>query len=192
MFSKKMLRFASFLLGVLILALPVPNLAAQHQEAAQPFASKGDNPSTVRQKATLQEKGLLDNPNPRSAIEISLRSDKTSLRPGDELRFTAETDRDCFLTLLYVSESGTVVVLWPNQESGWNNRVRGHRPIRIPEQGSAIRLKVDGRQPFERILAVACSEPDVLLDKRDYIERPGRPVRDLAFRAEDLREETPA
>jgi hypothetical protein len=181
--------FVLVILGVCGVWLAASYLANPRVEAAPfPTHAKG-NSLAAPQRIAFQEAGPVVNTNRRNALEIVLKADKGTLRPGDELRFTAEVDRDCYMTLLYVSESGKVLVLWPTKESGRNNRVHARRPMQIPEAGSSIRLQVDGRRPYERVFAVACTEPDVLIEKGDYIETPGQPIRSLAFSAEDLLDE---
>ncbi len=189
MFATRTTSLVFAFLGVCGLWFAASYLAASRLEAASFPAHDSDVSHVTPQRIAFRETGPVVNSNPRNAVEIVLRADKGTLRPGDELRLTAEADRDCYMTLLYTSESGNVMVLWPTKESGWNNRVQAHRPIQIPEPGSKIRLQVDGRRPYERLFAVACTAPDLLIGKGDYIESPGQPVRTLAFPGEDLLDE---
>jgi len=189
MSSKRIFGILLSLLGACAIWWTNPDVGAQSIEGARFAKDQGEN-SSLASKGPLGEGSLVTNRNPRTNIKVFLRTDNSSVKPGDELHFTAETDRDCYLTLLYPSsESNKVTVLWPNQESGWNNRVRRGKPIRIPEPGSSIHLKVDGRSPYERIVAVAASEPDCFLGRRDYLEEPGRPIRTLALQSSELLEE---
>ncbi len=48
---------------------------------------------------------------------------------------------------------------------------------------------MDGRSPYERIFALASSEPDSFLRDKDYVEEPGRPLKTLAIESSELLEE---
>jgi C1A family cysteine protease len=183
-------------LGILLVLLmgcailpPNPKAWAQAMEAARAAADKSPD-SHLKSKASSVETLTVKNRNPRTNIKIRLRTDRSTLNPGDELHFTVETDRDCYLTLLYPSsKSDKITVVWPNKESGWNSRVKAGRAMKVPAPGGAIQLRVDGRSPFERILAVASSEPDSIVRDEDYIGNRDRPVRTLSYRSSDLVEE---
>ncbi len=186
MFAKRFPNVLVLFLGVCFLFMAASHLRAQGTNVERLAAAVSENSADLNAKRAFVERGLVVNSNPRTDIEISLKTDNPSLKPGDELRFTVGTDRDCYLTVLYPSESGNVIVLWPNDESGWNNRVTANTPIRIPGPDSSIHIKVDGTAPYERILAVASSEPHGFFRDRDYVDQPGQPVKALAFRSKEL------
>jgi C1A family cysteine protease len=185
--AKRFLTFLVLFVGICLLYLPSFGLGVHAFDGTRLAAAETETGSNLSEKSALIEKSAPVNRNPRSNIEISLRADKLYLNPGDELRLTVETDRDCYLTVFYPSESGDVTVLWPNAENGWNNRVRAGAQIRIPGTGSAIRIKAKaGGAQHERILAVASSEPQAFFRDRDYVEQPGQMVKTLEVRSNEL------
>lgn len=184
--AKRFLTVLVFFVGICLFCLPSYALRAYAADGKRLAAAESENSANLSAKTALAEKSLLVNKNARSNVQISLTAENSSLKPGDELRFTVETDRDCYLTVLYPSESGSVIVLWPNAESGWNNKVRANTPIQIPGPDTSIHIRVDGLAPYERIMAVASSEPHSFFRDRDYVDQPGRPVKALALRSKEL------
>ena len=131
---------------------------------------------------------LPSNRDPSGNIAISLTSDKSIASAGEQLSFTATVDRGCRLTVTYVSESGRVTVLWPNRESGWNALARADSPIRIPSPESRFKLQVDGKQPYETIVAYATSDGKDILNEGQLRDIPGTDFRMFAGTSADLAE----
>lgn len=111
---------------------------------------------------------LVGNSNPKTAIRIRLAIDKSVIPPGDRVTFTAETDRECYLTVLYVSRSGKVSLLWPHPLDSSVGIVRERTPIRIPPAHAPFRFTVDGTRPSETILAYATSARDLVFGQNDF------------------------
>lgn len=107
------------------------------------------------------------------AIRIKITPDRSVVRPGEEISMSVETDVDCFLTLLSVGSSGKVIRLWPNPYSSPDNRVRAHSPIRIPDPDGDFKIRVDGSQPVERIIAYATTQKGAILDEVDFEQAAG-------------------
>ncbi len=120
---------------------------------------------------------LPSNRNDAGNIDISLKPEKSVFSAGDLLSFTATVDRDCYLTVMYVSKSGKVIVLWPNRESGLNSPARTDVPIRIPARESRFQLQVDGKQPYETIVAYATTGGRNVLDEDRLSDIPGTAFR---------------
>lgn len=110
-------------------------------------------------------------------IRISLTSDKTYARPGDEISVTVEADRPCYLKVVNVDASGNVVQLWPNRGSGWNGRVSANTPVRIPGPGAGFKIQVDGSQPVETVIAYAGTDERGLIPEDQFREIPGGSVK---------------
>ena len=109
------------ILSAFIICLPFKVLAA-HDSDDDPleFDQSGyykDVQLTVGKGIPLEL--LPRNLNDSGNIGISLNPEKPLFSAGDLLSFTASVDRDCYLTVMYVSKSGKVVVLWPK-----NTRIR--------------------------------------------------------------------
>ncbi len=113
---------------------------------------------TLDEGSTGGDSALLGNADPATAISIRLAVDKPVVSPGDRITLTAETDRDCFLTVLYASHSGKVYLLWPHQAGATSGKVSGKTRIGIPEPDAPFSITVDGTRPQETILAYATSD----------------------------------
>lgn len=101
---------------------------------------------------------LLANTDRTTAISIRLALDKPIVSPGDRITLTAQTDGDCYLTVLYASHSGKVYLLWPHQAGTTSGKVPRGTRIVIPEPDASFSITVDGTQPHETILAYATSD----------------------------------
>ncbi len=126
---------------------------------------------------------LMNNKDAATSIRISLTADKGDAKPGEEIALTAETDRDCYLTVFSLGASGTVTVLWPSRESGWDNRVRARTPVKITGPGAALRIQIDGSQRFEKFVAFAASEQNAIFRDKDFRELPGGEAKAFAGHA---------
>ena len=167
------------ILSAFIICLPFKVLAA-HDSDDDPleFDQSGyykDVQLTVGKGVPLEL--LPRNLNDSGNIGISLNPEKPLFSAGDLLSFTASVDRDCYLTVMYVSKSGKVVVLWPNRESGLNSPARTGVPIRIPARESRFQLQVDGKQPYETIVAYATTGRKNVLDEDRLSDIPGTAFR---------------
>jgi len=115
---------------------------------------------TLDEGSTRGDRALLGNADPETAISIRLAVDKPVVSAGDRITLTAQTDRDCFLTVLYASHSGKVYLLWPHQAGTTSGKVSRGTRITIPEPHAPFSITVDGTQPHETILAYATSDRD--------------------------------
>ena len=132
------------------------------------------------------------NPDPLTNISVSLKADKRTVRPGDELSLVAETDCDCFLTIMYAGSSGKAVVLWPNREFGWDGKVSAHVPVNVPGKAAGFKITADGTRPNETIVAYATDQSESIFNDHDFKELHEGRVKffagDAAALAEDFRQ----
>ncbi len=120
-------------------------------------------------------------------LRITLTPDKTLYRPWEPVSFTVVTDRDCYLTLMYLSPSGKVLVIWPyNQSSPLEHRVRANEEVRVPHNKTEFKLVPDGSATRERLVAVACTARDTLLQEQDFRTSSAMPVKSFNGTVEDL------
>ncbi len=163
---------AILMLSALIICLSCHILSAQNSESDQfgfdEYADYRDLQLTVTKGGA--EEFLPSNLDESSNIDISLDSDKPVFSAGDLLSFTAAVDRDCHLTVMYVSQSGKVIVLL-------NSLARADVPIQIPARQSRFQLQVDGKQPYETILAYATTGRNNILDEDRLSDIPGTDFR---------------
>jgi hypothetical protein len=163
------------MLSAFIICLPLQVLSAgDSDDDPFEFDQSGYYKDVRLTVGTGVPSGLLpSNLNDSGNIDISLRPEKPVFSAGDLLSFTASVDRDCYLTIMYVSKSGKVIVLWPNRESGVNSPARTDVPIRIPARESRFQLQVDGKQPYETIVAYATTGRKNVLDEDRLSDIPG-------------------
>lgn len=120
---------------------------------------------------------LPSNPNPDSAIKISLHADKRHVRPGDPLALTFATNRDCYLTIMDMGTSGRIVRLWPNEYSGQDNFVKANSRRQFPSDQDQFRFTIAGPDGTERIIAYATTERGRILSEEEF-----RRLRDSGFK----------
>ena len=142
-------------------------------------------PAEVSDYASPPTPALLKNADTATGINIRLIVERPRASPGDEITIVAETDEDCYLTVLYPSHSGKILVLWPNEGSNWNHTVPAHRPIRIPGERSGLRLVVDGKHPIERILAYTTAKTHAIFPEQAFQVLPGQQVRHFVADGDD-------
>ncbi len=122
MLSRKILGILLVFLGMCIIWPASHDLEAQYLQVARVATNEGKN-SNLESKQGLDVGNIVRNRSPRTNIKVFLRADKSPLKPGDELHITVETNRDCYLTLLYPSSESNKVTV-PLAKSG----------IRVEEQ----------------------------------------------------------
>ena len=162
MHTVRKLRIALMGISALLL-LAVCAVAFAQSRSARDYSRGG------QERAAFAHSGVIEqNRDPATNIHIRLTVDKLSAQPGDTISLIAEVDRDCYLTILTLGESGRVVRLWPNGSSGWNARVAAGRRIEVPGPGDVFQVRVDGSRPVERIIAVAGTAEDDILCEADF------------------------
>jgi hypothetical protein len=146
------------LLSALCAGTPA-TLEAQYRDSGESRPSRKSHLPTAERD--LQSAFVLPaNEDASRNIRVLLRTDKPYLRPGDEIGLTVQADRDCYVTVFSAGASGRVVVLWPNRWSGWDNSVLANRPVKITGGEEGLRIKTDGTNPVERIVAYATTEKE--------------------------------
>ena len=96
-------------------------------------------------------------------IRIKITLDKPLYHAGEPITFTVVSDRDCYLTLMYLSASGRVVIIWPYQTESLERKVLRNQTIRVPDTSGRFKFVSDGSAPYERIFAFACAEKNCTL-----------------------------
>ncbi|SLM27485.1 exported hypothetical protein [Desulfamplus magnetovallimortis] len=103
--------------------------------------------------------GLRVQDNPGASFQIKNVVDQTPpLKVGDPVVVTVTADRDCYLHVYYLSGSGNIRQIFPdNRMSG--NMIRGGTKTVIPPYGSNYMLTLMHPPVQESILSVATLEP---------------------------------
>jgi hypothetical protein len=140
----------------------------------RPWQEERGVPSIMRPEKAESAGSLNDNAN--TNIRIKITPDQAVFRSGEPMTFTVVADQDCYLTLMYLSPSGKVTIIWPYGSDSFERNVRHNETVRVPDIGGRFKLVSDGSAPYERIVAVACAERNLLLQKEDFLVLPETPV----------------
>ena len=138
------------------------------------------------------------NKNANTNIKIKITPDQPVFRPGEPITFTVISDQDCYLTLMYLSPSGKGTIIWPYESDSLERKVRHNEAVRVPDIGGRFKFVSDGSAPYERIVAVACAEKNLLLQKDDFLVSPAAsvmslrgPIKDFAARVVERTKRVP-
>ncbi len=91
---------------------------------------------------------------------IQLKTDKTEYKQGEQIVFTVEANKECYLTLIDIGTSGKVKIIFPPQYRQ-DNVIPSNKPYRIPMEGvdPAFVYKVEGPPGKNTIKAIATLNP---------------------------------
>lgn len=99
-------------------------------KACQELASKLG--SELRYGYVLKTLSKLENPNPKFRVRLSVdKGNNAVYKVGEPVKFYIESDRDCYVTLIDVTTSGTVYVLFPNKFEP-DNFIKAGKRYEIP------------------------------------------------------------
>jgi len=101
-------------------------------------------------------------------IKITLSVNRTSVEPGDEIVLTFEADKDCYLTIMDMGTSGSILRLWPNQYSGDDNFVPAGSPRQFPGPQDGFKYRVGLPPGVERIIAYATTKKGRILSEQEF------------------------
>ena len=59
---------------------------------------------------------LIENPRCSWKVDVQLNHSNGVYKVGEDLSFTVETPRDCYLHIININPSGVFAVLWPMRE----------------------------------------------------------------------------
>ena len=96
-------------------------------------------------------------PDPNRLI-AELWTEKSSYKLGDKIRFQFRTNRDAYVTLINVSTSGGMSIIFPNQFSK-NNFVKAGQTISVPGEGWGFDFVLSGQPGTEIVRLVASEDP---------------------------------
>jgi hypothetical protein len=126
----------------------------------------GDVGAEHHPAAELEELGAA-----AAGIKVSAWVDRpdATYRPGDTITLMVKASRDAYITVLDAGTSGKVHVVFPNRYQS-DNRVQAFEVVRIPGEGSRIRLAVHGPAGREVLKIFASEKPIDYLDVRRLAE----------------------
>ena len=99
--------------------------------------------------------GITIHDNPNASLQVNVWVDQSpSLKVGDPLVVTVRADRDCYLSVYYLSGSGIIRQLFPDQRMV-TNWVKGDIEHSIPPSDGPYRFALKSPPAQESIIAVA-------------------------------------
>ena len=142
----------------------------------RPWQEERGEPTSSTMGSEKPESAGSLNKNANTNIKIKITPDQPVFRPGEPITFTVISDQDCYLTLMYLSPSGKVTIIWPYESDSLERKVRHNEAVQVPDIGGRFKFVSDGSAPYERIAAVACAEKNLLLQKEDFLVSPAASV----------------
>ena len=99
---------------------------------------------------------LWDMSNRYSDLDVTFKTERSTYREGELLELTVRPNKDCFLTVLNWDPVGNFTQIFPNKFDS-NNRLRGGKTYRFPEQGDDYELYL-GQSGVERLKVIAVTD----------------------------------
>jgi caspase domain-containing protein/uncharacterized protein DUF4384 len=122
----------------------------------------------VVRESVLQQVSLLSHSSPEFSVTLETASTSADFAVGEPVRFSVESGRDGYLTLIDLSPDGSLTVLFPNAWSG-AGRVRAGERIVIPSQDGPFEIRAT--EPLGRgfVRALVTENPlDLPLDESGF------------------------
>jgi TolB-like protein len=95
----------------------------------------------------------------RLLVEINKKGDSPVYHIGDTLSMSVKPERDCYLYVFNISETGGVKVIYPNQVAR-DNFVKAGQVVRFPPEGAPYKWTLGApAEGLEYIIAVATELP---------------------------------
>ncbi len=173
------------LLGLAFLSLSAANLPAQTSGPGTAAEDNGESRSVLPDPSVIGP-ALEKNMDPKNSIKLSLKSNKSVARPGDEITITAEADQDCYLSVISFSDNGKVKVLWPMEGEAWAAKVKANTPVLIPPSAEGLKTIADGKSRLERIVAVAVDRKNAIFTDKDFEQIKGTQLRTSLSDRDDM------
>lgn len=143
---KKTLALASLMIMMLFLAF-----SAYAEEVIVEKQIKVEEKLSTQKMDELQD---IKNPNAGFKIELWTDRKDDTYKVGDEVVFYFRTNRDCYLTLLNVTTTGKVHILFPNKYQK-DNLVKAGKVYRFPPEDAKYVFRLTGPAGIELVKAIA-------------------------------------
>ena len=91
-------------------------------------------------------------------LKVELWTDKPSYKLGDTIRFSFKTSKDAYVTLINVSASGAMSIIFPNQFSK-GNFVKAGQIVSVPREEDGFGFILAGQPGTEIVRVVASEQP---------------------------------
>jgi hypothetical protein len=134
----------------------------------------------------LKEVAKIQNRNSDLKVDLKVNGGKEKLVVGEIITFVVKTNRDCYLTLIHVDQSGKPVIVFPNKWTK-SNFVKANQENLIPPKDSNFHFVAQEPLGVEFIKAIASTEPIEALQKAEIqtsgafatIQKPGLVMKGL-------------
>jgi len=145
--------------------LLIEDMADNKNEYTGSFQLKGAESESPQTEATfdsivMQLKALGKDNN---ADFIQFRTNKKTLRIGEDVSYHFQSKKDCYLTLLNLTVGGELIQVFPNSFTP-NPLVKGNKKYSVPDAEIDLVLKVTGPPGIEKIIALVSETPLNLLN----------------------------
>lgn len=98
------------------------------------------------------------NEKPGFMIRVAVDHEDRIYYEGETMTITVQSEKDCYLYLLYVNAEGDAAALFPNKYQP-DNLVRGGEAVQVPAQGDSFRFRASAPFGQELLHVVATLEP---------------------------------
>jgi hypothetical protein len=147
------------------------------------FAVSGSFGQAVKKQIEIVKIEDIDNPNAEFTIDLKVDREDATYKIGDPIVFTFKTNKDCRLTLLNKTTSGTVQVIFPN-EYHQDDLVKAGTTYRIPAENAKYIFKAKGPAGEDIVKAIAALDQVVLVNPADL--KPAGPFQEAKISEEQL------
>jgi uncharacterized protein DUF4384 len=143
-----------------------PNPAAQAPVAAAPVAAApvAAAPVAAFVLPVVTPHPLISIP-PQQPFPFLLALDKAAYKVGERVTLAVTSLQACYLTVLDVTPSGTIRMLFPNQITQ-NNAVAAHQTVLVSGGPSPVSLQVSGPAGTEQIVAICSTDQSPVLSQK--------------------------
>ena len=94
-------------------------------------------------------------------FDLSLVSDRSDYKIGDQVVFTVTSEQDCFLTLINVDQKGSATVLFPNKFDK-DNGIKAGTDLNFPSETAGFQFSF--ADPGTETVIAVCSLTDKPVD----------------------------
>lgn len=91
-------------------------------------------------------------------LRVELWTDKQGYKLGDTIRFSFKTNKDAYVTLVNVSATGAMSIIFPNQFTK-NNFVKAGQAVSVPREEDGFGFVLAGQSGTEIVRVVASEQP---------------------------------
>ena len=95
-------------------------------------------------------------------LTVSVTTDRgpgAAYRDGEDMEIIVTVNKDAYVRLYHVDNSGRIQMIWPNAYGGGKGRIQGGQALRLPEPKDPSRFRMGPPYGTEFIKAIASTRP---------------------------------